>query len=365
MRILIVVLTLLIFQFNAFSQTACKISKPEKESLVKSDYKEFDQTMSKGWRTWADQGCYEIAIELLDEYYKAHESNLLDWQKNIIIWHSGQMSAFLGNYKKAKENFKKCINPNEPKDIEILWNDYVYATIAFLDKDLAELKKRRDIIAAGPSMEGKKANLNIVENFLKCPNETYSIAYSGCNSTASQKLTISLQSNNDAERKAKQLIEELVTKYDLSRFYFTDKIHIQSFAIPHSHPLLTLNTRTINEPDRYLSLFLHEQIHWFLESAQRNDKTKIFIEKMKKKFPKIPSQKEGGARTDESTYLHLGVCFYEFEELSKLIGHDKATQIFQTDKIYTWVREQVLANRESIQIALKDSGLTWEYAKPK
>jgi len=183
--------------------------------------------------------------------------------------------------------------------------------------------------------------------------------------TPSSLLEISLQSGSEAEKKAKSLIEDLAKKYDLSKYFFTTKIHIQSFVIPHSHPVLTLNTRTIKEPDRYLALFIHEQIHWLFDLNGRDEKTKTFIEKMKKKFPKVPSQKEGGARDDESTYLHLGVCFYELEQLSKLIGKEKAEQVFKTDEIYSWVRQQVLVNRDFIQSALNDTGLQWQDAEQK
>jgi hypothetical protein len=176
------------------------------------------------------------------------------------------------------------------------------------------------------------------------------------------QLEISLQSGSEPEKKAKSLIEDFSKKYDLAKYFFTTKVHIQSFVIPHSHPVLTLNTRTIKEPDRYLALFIHEQIHWFFDLDGRADKTKIFIEKMKKKFPKVPSQQEGGARDDESTYLHLGVCFYELEQVSKLIGNEKAEQVFKTDEIYSWVRQQVLANKDFIRSALNETGLQWQDA---
>lgn len=178
-------------------------------------------------------------------------------------------------------------------------------------------------------------------------------------------LEISLESGSEPEEKAKSLIEDFAKKYDLSKYFFTTKVHIQSFVIPHSHPILTLNTRTIKEPDRYLALFIHEQIHWFFDLDGRAEKTKIFIEKMKKKFPKVPSQKEGGARDDESTYLHLGVCYYELDQLSKLIGKGKAEQVFKTDEIYSWVRQQVLVNKDFIQTALNETGLQWQDSRNK
>lgn len=178
----------------------------------------------------------------------------------------------------------------------------------------------------------------------------------------SPEVDIQLHSGNEFEKKGKQLIQDFLQKYDLGKYIFTKKIIIQSRVIPHSHPVLTLNTRTINEPDVYLAVFLHEQIHWFFDLDGRAEKTKIFIEKMKIKFPKVPSQKEGGASDDESTYLHLGVCFYELEQLSNLIGNEKAEQVFKTNKIYFWVRQQVLANKDFIRSTLNETGLQWQDA---
>jgi hypothetical protein len=184
----------------------------------------------------------------------------------------------------------------------------------------------------------------------------------GKNASSASPLEISLESASESEKIAKSLIDDFVKKYDLTKYFFTHKIHIQSFVIPHSHPILTLNTRTIKEPDRFLALFIHEQIHWFFDLDGRAEKTKIFIEKMRQKFPKVPSQKEGGANDDQSTYLHLGVCYYELDQLSKLIGKEKAEQIFKTDEIYSWVRQQVLVNKNFIRDALNESGLQWQAA---
>jgi hypothetical protein len=52
---------------------------------------------------------------------------------------------------------------------------------------------------------------------------------------------------------------------------------------PHSHPVLTLNTQLIAEPNRHLMLLLHEQMHWFFDVNGRALKIPLFIEKIKAK----------------------------------------------------------------------------------
>lgn len=55
----------------------------------------------------------------------------------------------------------------------------MYATIAFLNNDVAELKFRRDKIAAGPILNGTKPNLTVVDNLILYIGQPYSMAYSG------------------------------------------------------------------------------------------------------------------------------------------------------------------------------------------
>ncbi|HAT6917034.1 TPA: hypothetical protein JAN58_08730 [Legionella pneumophila] len=156
----------------------CNITYIEEDKLLAMDYDSFDQHEA-GWRKYAKLGCYyEIGV-LIDKYLDKNRNSLLDWQTIGITWHAGQMYAFGNQYRIAKNRFIHSINPNEPDNIPILWNDYVYATIAFLNNDMAKLKFDRDKIAAGPLLNGIKPNLNVVDNLILYFGKPYSIAYSG------------------------------------------------------------------------------------------------------------------------------------------------------------------------------------------
>lgn len=181
-------------------------------------------------------------------------------------------------------------------------------------------------------------------------------------SSTDAHLVISLENGNESEKRAKLLLEEFARKYALAKYFFTTRIRIQSFIVPHSHPILTLNTRTIDEPDRYLALFIHEQVHWFFGLDGRPEKLKSFVKKMQKRFPKVPTRKEGGAEDEESTYLHFAICFYEFEILAKLIGNERAEQVFKTEEVYPWIRQQVLKNKAFIRNVLRETQLQWQDA---
>lgn len=139
----------------------------------------------------------------------------------------------------------------------------------------------------------------------------------------------------------RQNLEHLVQIYDLRPILFTKKIFIESRVIPHSHPNLTLNTRYAEYPKKLLSVFVHEQLHWWA-GLKKNDMDKAILE-MKKVFPVLP--KEGLAKDPESTYLHLVICFLEYKAMIHYLEKKEANKILkdfiQVDKIYPWIYTQV------------------------
>lgn len=106
----------------------------------------------------------------------------MDWQIRIITWHAGQLYAIDQDYVTAQARFENCYDPAEPADAQVLWNDYVHATLAFLNQDLKKLTLHRNRIAQGPDLNGAKANLHVVDGLIKCFGKSYLEAYSGCRS---------------------------------------------------------------------------------------------------------------------------------------------------------------------------------------
>jgi hypothetical protein len=141
----------------------------------------------------------------------------------------------------------------------------------------------------------------------------------------------------------KQNMLQLAQVYDLTPFLFTKKIQVESFVIPHSHPVLTLNTKNAQEPKKILSVWLHEELHWWLE---KNPKAaNLAIGELKKIYPKAPVD----PKKPISTYVHLIICYLELKSLGHYIGEREArgivSEIMKKDKIYPWVYFQVL-NRD-------------------
>ncbi len=156
---------------------------------------------------------------------------------------------------------------------------------------------------------------------------------------------------NGAER-AVSLLQELRETYELTRFEFTDKIRIAPLEIPHSHPVLTLNTRYISGDHqtnlKFLSVYLHEQFHWGL-CGLPDGRVETLKECLRTLYPGFHKEPLEGARDEESSYLHLIVNWLEFNALSQLIGMEEARQIMLEFDIYTHIYQTVVVDYEMLQ----------------
>ncbi|MEE8291959.1 MAG: hypothetical protein V3R80_10785, partial [Candidatus Tectomicrobia bacterium] len=92
------------------------------------------------------------------------------------------------------------------------------------------------------------------------------------------------------------------------------------------HPVLTLNTRYLNDDTAQLATFVHEQIHWFLRNHLERAKTIAALTELRALYPTVPTQLPTGARGERSTYLHLIVCALELQALTELLDEQRARQ---------------------------------------
>lgn len=199
------------------------------------------------------------------------------------------------------------------------------------------------------------------------------IFLSGCTTKPTPEIssanTISISEINPNKWTAltRQNLEQLIQVYDLNPVIFTREIQIESRVIPHSHPILTLNSRYAEQPNKILSSFVHEQLHWW------GMKRKVAMDKaildLKKLFPVLP--KTGLAKDENSTYLHLVICFLEYEAMIHYLNRKEANKILkdfiQKDKVYPWIYTQVYLKYKNIDGIVKKyrlSPLPKPVAKP-
>src|SRR5215471_4926453 len=78
-------------------------------------------------------------------------------------------------------------------------------------------------------------------------------------------LEFTLVHNSQPETATRDQLLKLLKQYDLSDFIWTTKIAIDSGAVAHSHPVLTLPTRYLKQDKQLVAAFIHEQYHWYEE----------------------------------------------------------------------------------------------------
>jgi len=172
-------------------------------------------------------------------------------------------------------------------------------------------------------------------------------------------VSIELAHNSANEQQVKDQLGRLLKEYDLSRWVFTKKTRIEQGTRPHSHPVLTLNTRYATNDRLLLAGFVHEQIHWFLVGKGR-DASKAIAEAAQR-YPNAPeSVADGGAGNRSSTTLHLVVCQLEFESLRALLGADAARAVLQeqikegTSGLgYQWIYQKVLDDQNDLSALVR------------
>lgn len=156
-------------------------------------------------------------------------------------------------------------------------------------------------------------------------------------------LRIVLQNNSPAERQVLARLSRLFVEYEaLQRWLITGGMVIdEGTRIPHSHPVLTMNTRIESDVD-LLSVLVHEQFHWL--TNDRQEAVDAALEEFREIFPEVPVRGREGARDEYSSYLHLVVCDLEFQALTELVGEERAREHLAAMDHYTWIYEQVLGN---------------------
>ena len=164
------------------------------------------------------------------------------------------------------------------------------------------------------------------------------------------ELNITLKHGSEAERATADQLLRLVKERDVQRWIRTRDVVVEEKAIPHSHPVLTLNTRYLKNDDALLATFIHEQFHW-LEAG--NADFKAAMQAFAEAYPKAPAGPPEGARDLESTYRHLVVCDLEYQAMTILVGEARAREILAANQHYTWIYDRVLNDARVRQVNVR------------
>jgi hypothetical protein len=153
------------------------------------------------------------------------------------------------------------------------------------------------------------------------------------------EISVEAKTDDVREVRTRDELRDLIAINDLSGLQWTDQVLIENWVVPHSHPILTLNTRTTG--DDLLATYLHEQMHWWTGAHPGIDEA---ISATRETWPTVPDASAGGARDESSTREHLILCHLEHRAVAMLIGEDRANSVLQRqimDVVYPWVYAQV------------------------
>lgn len=167
------------------------------------------------------------------------------------------------------------------------------------------------------------------------------------------------QSRRHAEA-ARDLLLALRARYDLSGWEYTRSVRIAPLERSHSHPVLTLNTRHLaSDPDgrdTFLSVYLHEQIHWAL-SIHRKEETARAIGSFKAAYPGFHSGPPETADNEQSTYLHLAVNWLEIMAAGEIFGRERAEAVARRSHVYSRIYKTAIDDHHRIEMILTEEGV--------
>ncbi|AXY77677.1 hypothetical protein D3H65_28475 [Paraflavitalea soli] len=163
-------------------------------------------------------------------------------------------------------------------------------------------------------------------------------------------LNIVAKTNHPREVQTKEQLIRLMNVYDLSKWTFTKTVNIENGfnVVPHSHPVLTLNTRHLRDDELLLATYIHEQLHWFIDTAAGS---KAAFNEIKALYPHPPEALPQSSGDSTSTWYHILICYLEYRALVQLIGELKTFQVisFWQQDHYTWIYKEVWENNQKLE----------------
>lgn len=164
----------------------------------------------------------------------------------------------------------------------------------------------------------------------------------------SRAIEVQLVRDSDLEKQARAQLERILARWDLSKWFFTRAVQIEEGAIPHSHPVLTLNANGLTNDTLKAVSFVHEQLHWFL--SRHHAATDSAIAELRRLYPDAPAEDAGDR---ESTYLHLLIGVLEFQATQELFGAAWARERLSRVPFYRWVYREILERPEPLRRVLR------------
>lgn len=159
---------------------------------------------------------------------------------------------------------------------------------------------------------------------------------------ASTPVAVTLATGAADEERVAAMLRDLFARHALDKWRYAEEVRIEAGVIPHSHPVITLNTQYLRQPRHLLTDYLHEQLHWFSLLAGKPSAAAGVIDALRAAYPDLPTTLPEGCGSDFSNNLHLQICALEFLGLRALVGDEEARAILGEKRYYTRIYGLVL-----------------------
>lgn len=161
------------------------------------------------------------------------------------------------------------------------------------------------------------------------------------------------KNNYPEELERVALLEYLVQKYKAPGF--TLDVVVEKGAVPHSHPVLTLNTRSQSDLS-VLKTLIHEQFHWWVQEHPRYSEC---VEYLKTKYEDDGEHNKSGKHPN-SYWEHIIVCFNTRNYLKAILSNDEVEAVYGEWQAYPTLEKHIGENFNGFEKQLKQFDVIYE-----
>ena len=171
-------------------------------------------------------------------------------------------------------------------------------------------------------------------------------------------LRLELASKSEAEEDVGRRLVDLLERYSLARWTFTERVVIAEGATPCSHPVMTLGTGYPHDT-ALLCSYLHEQLHWWSLTCPgaTAGRDRRVVEILRSRYQTLPVDPPEGCGSERSNLVHLHVCWLELEVLAHLFGWQWAERRAQRVPFYRAIYRTVVEDREELRSLFVHAGM--------
>ncbi|MGJ3235594.1 hypothetical protein [Marivirga sp.] len=168
----------------------------------------------------------------------------------------------------------------------------------------------------------------------------------------------------ELKQEGRKQLKRIVSEYEIDDWMFTNTIQMAHGEDAHSHPVLTMNTNHLDDDEVQLSVFLHENAHWFVGDDAKDTAENAAIAELKELFPNPPAPKQ------KNLYHHIMVVWVEYDAMLELFDAKEANAIMERkieyyikgnrksllSKNYVWYNDIVMNKVEKVSEIMKKYG---------